>query len=265
MRPMRIMLAALLTAVVAISLSVCAYAAIVVPDITRTDGTISLNVVDTSGNAVRGGAFTLYHVADAQKINANHYFSFTAEFASCPINLEYYCQKVIVDGVETSARTIRTDTDLVEKLVSFVNDNSITGTTVSVDSSGFAQFQNLSMGLYLLVQTTPAPHYSAVNPFVITVPLWDEASDSWVYQVNAAPKMDSPTYKPPGGGKEDPPTPPTPPDPPGEEVPPSPPDTPKLPQTGQLWWPVWILAAGGLVLFSAGWHERRKEDHGETH
>ena len=38
----------------------------------------------------------------------------------------------------------------------------------------------------------------------------------------------------------------------GEVPPPTPPKTPKLPQTGQLWWPVPILAGCGLVFIVAG-------------
>ncbi|MGM9615432.1 MAG: Cna B-type domain-containing protein [Oscillospiraceae bacterium] len=35
----------------------------------------------------------------------------------------------------------------------------------------------------------------------------------------------------------------------------------KLPQTGQLWWPVPLLAGAGLVLFAAGWYvSRRRQD-----
>lgn len=38
----------------------------------------------------------------------------------------------------------------------------------------------------------------------------------------------------------------------------------KLPQTGQLWWPVPFLSAGGLIVFSTGWkinsHKRRKDE-----
>ena len=38
------------------------------------------------------------------------------------------------------------------------------------------------------------------------------------------------------------------------------PDEPTLPQTGMLWWPVPLLACGGLLLFLLGWGRRR---HGE--
>lgn len=39
--------------------------------------------------------------------------------------------------------------------------------------------------------------------------------------------------------------------------------TGKLPQTGQLWWPVPLLAAAGLGMFAAGWILRRKFDEDE--
>lgn len=35
--------------------------------------------------------------------------------------------------------------------------------------------------------------------------------------------------------------------------------TGKLPQTGQLWWPVPICGAGGLILFTAGWRLNKKK------
>ena len=41
---------------------------------------------------------------------------------------------------------------------------------------------------------------------------------------------------------------------------PPPGDTPKLPQTGQLWWPVPVLCAGGLSLFAAGAWLRKKDE-----
>lgn len=44
------------------------------------------------------------------------------------------------------------------------------------------------------------------------------------------------------------------------------PDSPDLPQTGQLNWPVPVLAVFGLVLLSAGWYlrfEKKRDDHAE--
>lgn len=42
------------------------------------------------------------------------------------------------------------------------------------------------------------------------------------------------------------------------------PDEPDIPQTGQLWWPVPLLACGGMGLFLVGWLKRRNSDCGET-
>ncbi len=42
------------------------------------------------------------------------------------------------------------------------------------------------------------------------------------------------------------------------------PDGPGIPQTGQLWWPVSVLACGGMALFLAGWVRRHNSEHGET-
>jgi LPXTG-motif cell wall-anchored protein len=38
------------------------------------------------------------------------------------------------------------------------------------------------------------------------------------------------------------------------------PGTPALPQTGQFWWPVPLLAAGGMMLFVLGYVMRRREN-----
>jgi hypothetical protein len=65
------------------------------------------------------------------------------------------------------------------------------------------------------------------------------------------------TYTPPAS--------PTPPDTPGNTPTNTPPGTPnsntKLPQTGQLWWPVTIMALLGLTLFVLGWGIHRRGGH----
>ena len=50
-----------------------------------------------------------------------------------------------------------------------------------------------------------------------------------------------------------------------EEVPPIPPSKAQLPQTGQLWWPVPLLAAAGTMTFGSGWYLnfRKKNRHGK--
>lgn len=51
------------------------------------------------------------------------------------------------------------------------------------------------------------------------------------------------------------------PDVPTEPDNPDTPDKPTLPQTGQLWWPVPMLACGGLLLFLLGWVRKEQAGH----
>jgi len=61
------------------------------------------------------------------------------------------------------------------------------------------------------------------------------------------------------GGPDNPGVPDTP-DTPDTPDKPDTPDEPGIPQTGQLWWPVPMLACGGIGLFLAGWLKRRNSD-----
>lgn len=52
---------------------------------------------------------------------------------------------------------------------------------------------------------------------------------------------------------------------PGESIPDEQvPQGPALPQTGVLWWPVPLLACGGMALFLVGWARRRSEECDEA-
>lgn len=71
------------------------------------------------------------------------------------------------------------------------------------------------------------------------------------------PDKDIPDEPIPGGPGETPPEEPV-------EIPNQPvPGGPALPQTGQLWWPVPVLACAGLALFLLGWVRREQAEHGQ--
>lgn len=102
---------------------------------------------------------------------------------------------------------------------------------------GWVTFAPLEPGLYVVTQE---PHqategFDAIQPFLISLPRWED--DGYVYDVTASPKV-------PLVPEETPPPPPT------EPPPPPPPD---IPQTGQLNWPVPVLAVTGMALFLLGW------------
>ena len=71
---------------------------------------------------------------------------------------------------------------------------SASGKTVTVGNNGRAVFTDLTLGLYLIVQDTPAAGYEPIRSFLVTVPMWDTEKLDYDYDVYANPKP-SITYK----------------------------------------------------------------------
>lgn len=192
------------------SLTVTTHAA-QIPDYDRL-GSISITMTYRD-QIVPGGTLTLYRVADIHVDNGDHSFFYTEEFAGCEIPL---------DDLSKS--------DIPTALAKIVKDNSLKGITKTIDQEGKVTFEELPLGLYLLVQLKAAPGYKALSPFLVSVPRNDDGS--YIYDVDASPKL---SLEP---APTNPPTQPTKP--------------PSIPQTGQNKWQVPALAIGGLFLIGLG-------------
>lgn len=266
MKSIRKRLAAVLAALTLLVWCAAPAFALEVVDLSRT-GSIKVSLYDSeTSEAVGGGTLTLYRVAKVQKDNANLSFVYTNGFEDCGVELGD-----LSEG-ELAGR-------LAEKIAATAES-----TTVEISDFGTAEFGDLEVGLYLVVQTTAAENYNVINPFLVSVPI--QENGSYVYDVDALPKVGTAAKKTP----EPPDTPDTPdtPDKPDEENPNTPaapgpdnpdgwvlgangekiyrnpeapsPDNPNghvmgahgLPQTGQLNWPVPVLAVTGVVLVAAG-------------
>ena len=189
-----------------------------VPDATRL-GSISIAMTH-QGEPVPGGSLTLYRVADVVSDDGDYLFRYTADFAECTIPV-----------------TELNSADLPRALADIAEAKKLQGSTLTLDEDGKVKFSDLQIGLYLLVQEEAAPGFKKVNPFLVSVPQNDDGH--YIYDVDTAPKNLP--------GPEDEPTTPPPPPPP-----PAVPDGPDLPQTGQLNWPVPVLAVLGMLLVTAG-------------
>ena len=97
--------------------------------------------------------------------------------------------------------------------------------------TGFLKFENLTEGLYLVLQTEAAAGYEKMAPFLVSIP---GSKDS--YDVDASPKMELKKTTNPKNPSSSPST----------------PSSGRLPQTGQLWWLVVLLAAAGVMFITAG-------------
>ncbi|MBQ3090470.1 MAG: LPXTG cell wall anchor domain-containing protein [Oscillospiraceae bacterium] len=137
--------------------------------------------------------------------------------------------------------------EAAQKLKEFYDDNKDDYdfyTQIQTVTEGKSQFKNLTTGLYLIVQDNAAEGFSKLDAFLVGVPMMVEGE--YQYHVTAAVKSEL----------ERTPTPVTPP-----AVKPS---DPKLPQTGQLNWPVPLMASAGLGLFLLGWvlcFRKKRADH----
>ena len=177
------------------------------------------------GEPVPGGKLTLYRVGEVSQDDGNYTFVPTGEFTRWGSDFG------TLASAEQNARTAK-------NLKRFIEDKgeAISGITKRIGNNGEVTFFNLEQGLYLLVQTEPATGFSPVNPFLVSLPFLKDGE--YLYDLDAQAKTEL------------------------EQVP-KPPQKPggKLPQTGQLNWPVPVLAAAGLTLFGIGWGIRfRRKD-----
>ncbi|MDD5931112.1 MAG: SpaA isopeptide-forming pilin-related protein [Oscillospiraceae bacterium] len=232
-----------------------------VPDLTKV-GSIHVTM-RCDGRAVSGGTLTLYRPGDVYEEDGNFSFRLSEDFS----------------GYEDGTLEVLSP-ELAAALRQYARDKGLKGITQRIGKDGVA-FQDLTPGLYLLVQEQAPSGYYKADPFLVTIPLTEDGV--YVYDVDASPKVEvddkpdrpdkpsQPSEPDQPGGPDQPSEPDTP--PPGQPdepsvTPPDTPDTPQepgkptLPQTGQLNWPVPVLAAAGLGLFAAGWALCfRRKDH----
>lgn len=242
-------------------------------------GSIHVNLYDSTNNkALSGGELTVYRVAEVQRKNGNLSFEYCGDFDGCAIELGDL-----------------TDSTLAGQLQEFLPANA-EGIVQAVSNDGNVVFDDLELGLYLVVQTKASNGYKPVNSFLVSLPMAEDGQ--WNYEVDASPKVGAYTLEP-----ETPPSPPDTPDKPDKPDTPDTPETPDnpdnpvspgnpdnpvapgtpdnpvapgspdnpvlpghpnnpvmngLPQTGQLNWPIPVMAISGMLLFAFGWATDRK-------
>lgn len=198
----------------------------------------------TTGELVSGGQVSLYKVAS---ITEDLTYEYAFPFYGDDLN-------TLTDEELASAALAR---ELSNQALSAEADNVV---RVTVPESGKVVFDGLEVGLYLIKQTEKSDNYDTIKPFLVSVPLKDSVSGLYQYDVDATPKVSTVYSDVPDTPPETPETPETPdtpetpvsPDTPTPVEIPETPTTPTLPQTGQLNWPVPVLACCGLALVLMG-------------
>ena len=193
-----------------------------VPDESR-NGHCSITVSMTyKEKAVRGGKLALYKVGDVAENDGNYSFVPVKEIqADIP-------EFGDIQSPELAGKLAKLEKKLTP----------VTADPVTIGKDGKATFSDLTFGLYLVVQKTAASGYGKTKPFLVSLPYLYEGE--YQYDVASQPKTDlerevKPTAPPSSGGSGG-----------------------KLPQTGQLWWPVPVLACAGLGCIAVGLLRRRE-------
>lgn len=220
-----------------------------VPDLTRDDCSIHLTLTHRAQN-IPGGSITLYRVADVYESDGDYTFRLTQEFAGTKLDPEL----LRLDRADYDAELAKTLADYAAA------HPKITGRTERIDKNGEVTFDKLTPGLYLLTDYSAYTGYTyTANPFLVSVPMLTDGV--YVYSVDATPKIDI-DRKGPVYDREPEPEPEPGREPKDDKTPGGSsstggsgyrPSGTTLPKTGQVNWPVPVLAILGLCAFSAGW------------
>ena len=131
--------------------------------------------------------------------------------------------------------------DLAEAMEKIDKNYDFDVPSQETDANGQVSFDGLEVGLYLVMQDARGEGENRyfLSPFLISIP-YRNADGSLAYDITADAKPIG-VYK--------------------EQVPPPPAPTPKkIPQTGQLWWPVAMLGAAGVLFVVMGMVRRSKSN-----
>lgn len=208
-----------------------------VPDGTRT-GSIQF-MMTYNKQPVGGGTLTLYHVGDVAEDDGNYSFALSDAYEDCGASLEDI-----------------SDNKLADTLADYTTDHNLQGINVKISSDGTVTADDLTLGLYLVMQHNAASGYQPIAPFLVSVPYYDAEQDLYLYEVDAAPKMAELVKVPPTSSQGGDPTTTTTTTVTINEAAVA---QTTLPQTGQLNWPVPALTVAGLLLLLVGWYLRSKQ------
>lgn len=158
-----------------------------------------------------------------------------------PYGDSYYFESLYHDAKYTSENIH--NTEYPTKMLELVKKSDAVGYTKSADKKGYIKFSKLKPGLYLVYQTEIFKKDGKkfeIKEFFVTIPYDGK------YDVDATGKPGLDLYPKdppkPGGGNH----------------------ITRLPQTGQLSWPVPVMAVAGMTFFVLGWwlcFGGRKDSH----
>ncbi len=154
---------------------------------TGIKGSVTLTVKDAAtGTTATDGEFALYNVGN---LNPNK--------TAWVLNSAFSASGVSLTNLDSAS--------LAKTLSDYASNNKISPSATAMVKNGTVTFSDLSVGVYLVVQTSASTNFYEVNPFLVTLPI--EEGNSWSYSVDATPKaqiemITNPDGTTPGGSDE---------------------------------------------------------------
>ena len=195
-------------------------------------GSLTLRCVFSVEGGVRvlsGDEYSLVKIADASITESSVVYRTREQFSSYDCNW----QKQAASKMNDKAKA----------LAYYCEKNHLYTASAVTDNRGELIFDDLEVGLYLVArtQTASANRDFTTDPLLVFIP--QSVNGEEIYEVVSTPKY---SYSSPGSSDT-----------------PDPPSDGSLPQTGQLMWPVTLMAVLGCLLILSGSALLRKEGSGE--
>lgn len=136
-------------------------------------GSITVNLRESAGASdIFGGEFTLYKVGSIDESGEEPGYVYNEAF----------------EGNGMLLGDLRGD-GLAEHLANHAMDKKVSGEIKKCEKDGIVVWNELELGLYLVVQTERMEGYYAVEPFLVSIPLANSDHTAWIYDVDASPKV----------------------------------------------------------------------------
>ena len=131
-------------------------------------GDLSITLKTNNKEAIKGAEITIYQIAEIDIKNANLTYKVLNELESCSINL---------NGQKIDNTTIQC-----------IKQANIPSQAVLTDDTGISSFNNLDLGIYLILETKQVEGYSNFEPFFVNIP--QEIDNEWIYTISSMPKTE---------------------------------------------------------------------------
>lgn len=146
-------------------------------------GSITINKYEgEAGNTskpLEGVTFTIYKVANLEQSSSD------------PVELKY---KSLITGVDITSETKYEENKTFANAVNKAIEENRLGEAAhnTTNASGQVKFENLSLGVYLVVETdAPSQVVNKTANFLVSVPMTNDDGDDWVYDITANPKNET--------------------------------------------------------------------------